>query len=155
MLNGMANVSMDDHFLYFGYGSSLNLALLEFRVNEPVIFFEKGTLKNHALRFNRRNPDGTARANLIEHPTEDTLGVLYQISIKHFELLSQTEPCYELKEIEVQTENELKKAHTFICNHITEGIRPNEKYLTTILEGAMLHFFPQDYIEHIRNVAGI
>lgn len=144
---------MKDSFFYFGYGSSLNLALVEFRINEPVISLEKGKLHNYALRFNRQNPDGTARANLIGLNGEYTLGVLYELPKTKFDLLAQTEPCYDLIKIEIETDYGIKKGFTFICPKLVENLLPNEKYLNVILEGAELHHFPLDYIELIKNLA--
>ena len=144
---------MKDSFLYFAYGSSLNLALVEFRINEPVISFEKGKLNNYALRFNRQNPDGTARANLIDMNGEYTLGIVYELPKNKFELLNQTEPCYNLVETDIETDYGTKKAFTFICPKLVENLLPQEKYLNIILEGPALHHFPVEYIQLIKNLA--
>lgn len=144
---------MEDTFLYFGYGSSLNIALIEFRINGRVISLERGTLRNYALKFNRLNPDGSARANIIPSENDFTLGILYELPLSKFDLLSQTEPCYDLVEIEVETELGIKKAFTFICKKVVEHLYPLEKYLKIIIEGAELHHFPMSYIELIKEQA--
>jgi hypothetical protein len=144
---------MKDSFCYFGYGSNLNLALLEFRINELIISLEKGKLNNYALRFNRQNPDGTARANLIAVSGEYTLGVIYELPKTKFELLTQTEPFYNLIETDIETDYGIKKAYTFMCPKIVESLFPQEGYLKVILEGAALHHFPSAYIELIKNLA--
>ncbi|MBU1760752.1 MAG: gamma-glutamylcyclotransferase, partial [Bacteroidetes bacterium] len=151
--SGTEKSNMKNSFFYFGYGSSLNLALIEFRINEPVISFEKGKLKNYALRFNRQNPDGTARANLIAAKGEYTLGIIYELPKTKFELLSQTEPFYNLIETDIETDNGVKKAFTFMCPKLAESLFPQESYLKVILEGAELHHFPIEYIELIKNLA--
>jgi cation transport regulator ChaC len=153
MPNGTEKNKYEGFFFYFGYGSGLNLALIEFRINEPVISFEKGKLKNYALRFNRQNPDGTARANLIDSKGEYTLGIIYELPKNKFELLSQTEPFYNLVETDIQTDYNLKKAFTFMCPNLVEHLFPKESYLKVILEGAELHHFPIEYIELIKNLA--
>lgn len=153
MPNGTEKSNMKDSFFYFGYGSSLNLALIEFRINEPVISFEKGKLNNYALRFNRQNPDGTARANLIAANGEYTLGVIYELPKTKFELLCQTEPFYNLVETDIETDDGVKKSFTFICPTLVGSLFPQEGYLKVILEGAELHHFPTEYIELIKNLA--
>lgn len=153
--SGMEKNNMKDSFFYFGYGSNLNLALIEFRINKPVISFEKGKLKNYALRFNRQNPDGTARANLVAAKGEYTLGIIYRLPKTKFELLTQTEPFYNLIETNIQTDNGVKKAFTFMSSKLVEGLFPQEGYLKVILEGALMHHFPLEYIELIKNLAQV
>jgi hypothetical protein len=140
---------MENTFLYFGYGSSLNPMLVEFRVNETVKLLGKATLRNYAVKFNRQNPDGSARANLIAYENETTYGLLYEINGKKFELLAQTEPFYDLVELEVETENGIKKAFVFISESLEDNIYPQEKYLKCILEAAAENEFPKEYIQKI------
>ncbi|MEO5911300.1 MAG: gamma-glutamylcyclotransferase family protein [Pelobium sp.] len=144
---------MEDSFLYFGYGSGLNPTLVEFCVNETVVFIGKGTLKNYALKFNRLNPDGSARGNLIYLENEVVHGLLYQISKKKFEQLAQTEPCYDFIEIEVEIKDGLKKAFAFKCENITENIFPSERYMSLLIQNATENQFPEEYLEKIRQQA--
>lgn len=141
---------MENNFLYFGYGSGLNPALVAFRVNEPVEILCKGELKNYALRFNRKNPDGSARGNLEPIDTEYTLGLLYQIHKNKFEQLAHTEPGYALQEFDIITEKGTMRAFAFICNHYENNIHPQEKYVNGIIADANLHHFPEEYILKIK-----
>ncbi len=142
---------MENSFLYFGYGSGLNPALVEFRVNEPVEILCKGKLKNYALRFNRKNPDGSARGNLQPIENEYTLGLLYQIHKNKFEQLSATEPEYILQEFDIVTQKETLKAFAFICNHCENNIHPQEKYINGIIAAAHSQHFPEEYILKIKS----
>lgn len=151
--NGTEANIMEDSFLYFGYGSGLNPTLVEFRVNEPVLFIGKGILKNYALKFNRLNPDGSARGNLTFQDDEEVHGLLYQISKKKFEQLAQTEPCYDFLEIDVDTKEGLMKAFAFLCANITENIFPHEKYVSLLIKDATENQFPEEYLEKIRRQA--
>ena len=144
---------MEDSFLYFGYGSGLNPTIVAFRVNEPILLLCKGKLKNHAFKFNRLNPDGSARGNLCPCENEETMGLIYQISKAKFELLAMTEPEYDLVEFEVETEEGVKKAFAFMCKHIEDHIFPEERYLNRIIEDAANLLFPKEYIEKIRQQA--
>lgn len=140
---------MENSFLYFGYGSGLNPALVEFRVNAPIKVMCKGKLKHYSLKFNRKNPDGTARGNLQPATDEYTLGMLYQINKNKFEQLAQTEPEYILTEFDILTDNGVVSAFAFICHHCADGIVPNKKYVDSIVDYARLQQFPESYIEKI------
>jgi hypothetical protein len=141
---------MEDSFLYFGYGSGLNPGLVEFRVNEPVEILCQGELKNYALRFNRKNPDGSARGNLEPIENEYTLGLLYQIHKNKFEQLAHTEPEYILQEFDIITQKGNMRAFAFICNHCENNIHPQEKYVNGIITDAKFHRFPEEYILKIK-----
>lgn len=143
---------MKDSFLYFGYGSGLNPSLVQFRVNEPVEFVCKGELKHYTLKFNRRNPDGTARGNLQHAENDYTLGLLYQISTNKFEQLAHTEPEYVLTEFDILTDDGYKTAYAFICHHCHDGIMPDKKYVDHIVENAKEYDFPESYIEKLLSV---
>ena len=143
---------MADSFLYFGYGGALNQTLVEFRVNSPVKSLGKGTLKDYTLKFNRKNPDGTARGNIIPEEGNFTLGIIYEINKNKFELLAQTEPEYALTEFDILTDDGTIKAYAFICHHCEDGIVPNKKYVDSIVDYARLQQFPESYIDKILSV---
>ena len=54
---------LNEETYYIAYGSNLDQARLEERVG-PVKVFAKGHLEGFSLVFNKRNPDGSASANL-------------------------------------------------------------------------------------------
>lgn len=141
---------MENSFLYFGYGSGLNPTLVEFRINAPVEILCQGELRNYAFRFNRKNPDGSARGNLQPVENEYTLGLLYQIHKNKFEQLADTEPEYVLQEFDIVTKKETVKAFAFICNHCENNIHPLEKYVNVIIADANSHHFPEEYILKIK-----
>ncbi len=152
MMNGKGKDEMTDSFLYFGYGCALNQTLVEFRVNQPVEILCKGELKNYGLKFNRENPDGTARGNLSPATNDYTLGLIYKISKSKFEQLSQTEPEYELKEFDILTDSGTVSAYAFICHNCNDGIVPEKKYVNSIVDYARLLEFPESYISKILSV---
>ena len=145
---------MEKTFLYFAYGSSLKTDLMAFRANEVLQASENATLKDFTIHFDHLNADGSARANLIIAPGEIVLGVLYPITELHHEHLAETEPGYNLVEIEVETNSGKHKALTFTCNNSHQGISCSESYIRTIVEGAREHGFPEEYIEGLLNKAG-
>nr|WP_294899064.1 gamma-glutamylcyclotransferase [uncultured Pedobacter sp.] len=143
---------MTDSFLYFGYGCALNQSMVEFRVNQPVEIVGKGELKHYALKFNRKNPDGTARGNLSPAADDFTLGVIYKINKNKFEQLGQTEPEYTLTPFDILTDKGTVSAYAFICNHFQDGILPDKKYVNNIVNYARFHGFPESYITKILSV---
>lgn len=144
---------MENTFLYFAYGSNLNKALMEFRVNDTVTVLEPAILYGYGLAFHQLNADGSARANLVISESENVHGVLYQVHHQHFELLQQTEPQYQLQEFELEGRTGLHQAYAFICVDETEELSPESEYLNTLLEGATQHQLPENYIAYIKHKA--
>jgi len=140
---------MNESFLYFGYGCALSQTLVEFRVNTSVEIIATGELKHYALKFNRKNPDGTARGNLCPVNNDYTLGVVYKIDKNKFEQLAQTEPKYALTQFDILTDGGVICAYAFICQHCEVGIIPDTKYVNSIAEYARTLQFPETYIEKI------
>ncbi|HTN20120.1 MAG TPA: hypothetical protein VL125_06575 [Pelobium sp.] len=140
---------MTDSFLYFGYACALNPSLVEFRVNSPIEILGKGELKHYCLKFNRKNPNGSARANLSYADNDYTLGLLYKISRNKFEQLANTEPEYTLTQFDILTANGVVSAYAFICHHCEDGIVPDKKYIDSFVEYARLQHFTESYINKV------
>lgn len=149
MPNGKGNVKMGESFLYFAYGCALNQTLVEFRINQAVKLVGKGELKNYVLKFNRKNPDGSARANLFYSENDFVLGVIYKVGKNKFEQLAQTEPEYQLTSFSILTQEGPIEAFAFICEHYQDGIVPDKKDVLRIAEYARSYDFPQSYIDKI------
>jgi len=149
MANGMEN----DSFLYFGYASNLKRSLLEERIGDFPLSAEVGVLQGFGFRFNRENPDGSARANIIFSESEQVYGVVYKIDSKHYDQLMSTEPGYELIEVSVKISDALVIAQTFIARDHTSAIYPSAEYLQVILDGAREFELPGSYCENILALA--
>jgi hypothetical protein len=142
-----------NHFYYFGYASNLQTSVLEQRINGKIEDNIQGRLIDYGFRFNRKNPDGSARANIIASESEDVFGVVYQISQKHQDILLKTEPGYQLIEVPVETDRGIVEAFTFISDADDEDIYPAKPYLNSILAGAKEHSLPEEYTDFIRSMA--
>ena len=116
----------DSHFYYFGYASNLKISILEQRIGAQIQNYTQGRLIDYGFRFNKRNPDGSARANIIASDSEDVFGVLYEIEKKYQDILLKTEPGYRLINISVETEQDNVPAFTFISEADDEDIFPSE-----------------------------
>lgn len=149
-MNGMENA---DHFLYFGYASNLKTSVVEERIGSKIQNYITGRLQDYGFRFNRKNQDGTARANIIFSESEDVFGVVYQIDQKFRNLLLQTEPGYQLVSLLIETPTGNVEAVTFISQSDDEDIHPSKEYLDTIFQGAKEHNLPEEYTDFIRSLA--
>ena len=141
------------YFYYFAYASNLKVSVLEQRIDGKVQDYVQGRLIDYGFRFNRKNADGTARANIIPSESEDVFGVLYQVDQKYREILLHTEPGYTLIQVPVETEQGNLQAFTFISNADDEDIYPGKEYLNSILTGAKEHSIPTEYTDFVRSMA--
>lgn len=143
----------DSYFYYFGYASNLKVSTLEQRIGDKIENYLTGRLIDYGFRFNRKNPDGTARANIIASDSEDVFGVVYQIAEKHRDILLKSEPGYQLTTVTIETDQGNIPAYTFISLADDEDIYPSKEYLNTILSGAKEHSLPAEYTDFIRSMA--
>ncbi|MDB5119253.1 MAG: hypothetical protein JWN56_471 [Sphingobacteriales bacterium] len=143
----------DTYFNYFGFASNLKKSLLEERIGGAVEEFMSARLANYGFRFNKKNKDGSARANLIISEEEDVYGVVYKLSAKYYDILCKTEPGFKLIEVQVETDTSYVKALTFLSEEITDNILPDKAYLNTILKGAREHSLPEEYQVFIKILA--
>lgn len=145
-MSGMEN---NEHFNYFAYASNLKVNTLEQRTGDKIENFLQGRLPDYGFRFNVKNQDGTARANIIVSESEDVFGMIYMISMKYWDTLLQTEPGYQLISVSVETEQGDVLVYTFISDHDEEDIYPTKEYLKSIIEGASEHSLPEEYTDFI------
>ncbi|HUH33971.1 MAG TPA: gamma-glutamylcyclotransferase [Daejeonella sp.] len=146
-------MEISSYFYYFAYASNLKVSVLEQRINGKVQDYIQGRLIDYGFRFNRKNSDGTARANIIFSESEDVFGVLYQVDEKYRNILLQTEPGYSLIEVPVETDQGNVQAFTFISDADDEDIYPGKDYLSTILSGAKEHALPAEYTDFVKSLA--
>lgn len=143
----------DNFFYYFAYASNLQVSILEERLGAKVQDYLQGRLVDYGFRFNRKNSDGKARANVIVSEGEDVFGVLYPVEEKYRDVLLNTEPGYRLIKIIVETEQGNLEALTFISDSDDEDIYPAKEYFDAILKGAKEQRLPGEYTDFIRQMA--
>ena len=66
-------------FNYFAYASNLKKSNLEQCVGSKIDNFLDGRLLDYGFRFNVKNADGKARANIIASESEDVFGAIYEL----------------------------------------------------------------------------
>jgi len=143
----------DSYFNYFAFASNLRISLLQERIGAAVEEFTPARLANYGFRFNKKNKDGSARANLILSEEEDVFGVVYKIHTRYYDILCKTEPGFKLVEVQVETDTSYVKALTFLSEEDTDNIIPDKAYLNTILKGAKEHALPEEYQVFIKILA--
>lgn len=141
------------HFNYFAYASNLQISTLEQRTGEKIKNYQQGRLADYGFRFNVKNSDGTARANLIASESEDVFGLICQISTKYREALLSTEPGFRLTSVSIETEQGDVQAFTFISDSEEENIYPSKEYLKSIMAGAKELSLPEEYTGFIISMA--
>ncbi|MFA6944299.1 MAG: gamma-glutamylcyclotransferase [Pedobacter sp.] len=139
----------NNHFNYFAYASNLQISTLEQRTGEKIENYQQGRLADYGFRFNVKNSDGTARANLIASESEDVFGLICQISTKYRDALLSTEPGFRLISVSIETEQDDVQAFTFISDSEEENIYPSKEYLKSIMAGAKELSLPEEYTDFI------
>jgi hypothetical protein len=144
----------DKKFHYFGYASNLDESTLEGRLTTPAQKICLAVLPQFGFRFNVKNADGSARANLIPSPNESVYGVVYEISENDKAYFLKSEPGYEFIEKEVHTASGPIKAFVFISPKNETGIFPEESYWQVIVKGGKESKLPNTYLSQIINRVG-
>ena len=145
-MNGMENTNS---FNYFAYASNLKKSTLEQKTGSKIQNFVQGRLLDYGFRFNFKNTEGSARANIIVSESEDVFGAIYEIENKYKEGLLSTEPGYCIINVTIETETGNVPALTFISDQDDENIYPSKDYLKSITEGAKEHKLPQEYLDFV------
>jgi hypothetical protein len=145
-MSGMENTNI---FNYFAYASNLKKSTLEQKTGSKIQNFGQGRLLDYGFRFNFKNAEGTARANIIVSESEDVFGTIYEIENKYKDALLSTEPGYRIINVTIETETGNVPALTFISDQDDENIYPAKDYLKSITEGAKEHKLPQEYLEFV------
>jgi len=148
---------------YFAYGSNLDLLQMAQRCpNAKVI--GPAQLTNHRLCFPRSSPvRGCAVASIEPHEGHVIWGVIYELDADDLHRLDSREGYdpvnlagvnrYEREEIVVaHKQGEKVDAVVYIAVPEDDPGRPSSGYMRHIIEGAVAHSFPDDYIEMLRAV---
>jgi cation transport regulator ChaC len=143
---------------YFAYGSNLNRAQMKSRAGE-ILEERPARLENYELVFNKKARGGSATGNIRPAPGKMVYGVLYRIpeqalrSLDRFEGVPQHYRRIEVTAID--NEGNKVNAQAYIATKVESGLRPAPHYLQSILQGAEEHNLPADYIESIKQAAGL
>lgn len=116
-------------------------------------------LENYELVFNKKSRGGVAGANIRNSNGRTVHGVLYKINesaLRNMDRFEGAPVHYRRIEIAVTDATGRKiPAQVYIATKVEKGLRPQTHYLQTILDGAVEHGLPAEYIDEIRATAGV
>lgn len=139
---------------YFAYGSNLSRDQKEQRTG-PIRQERRARLDGYRLAFNKRESDGTGKANIVTHPGETVWGIVYRCSPDALREMDKHEGVprhYVQQAVRVRVDSgEELDAVTYIAmdRFIDNSLAPSPEYLRTILCGAREHGLPDDYIRRV------
>jgi gamma-glutamylcyclotransferase len=144
------------HLLYFAYGSNMHSARMAARV-ASLCLLGAGHLKGHALRFDKRGMDGSAKCNIIRtgDVSDAVHGVVYAVTGQGRKRLDEAEGGYRAGEVNVQLQGDARLCFTYQAEPawIDNGLQPFDWYRSYVLDGAAQHGLPAFYLQMIRDVA--
>jgi gamma-glutamylcyclotransferase (GGCT)/AIG2-like uncharacterized protein YtfP len=141
---------------YFAFASNMSRAQMRSRAGQ-ILGEQLGRLENYELVFNKKVRGGTATANIRPAPEKTVLGVLYKINESSFRNMDRFEGApVHYRRIQVEVVDPAGRsipAQAYIATKVEKGLRPAPHYLKTILDGAVEHGLPAEYIASIGAVA--
>jgi cation transport regulator ChaC len=141
---------------YFGYGSNMNRGIFENRRGMRPIQERTALLENYRLCFNLPiGPGERGVANLEPHLGARTWGVLYLITTEQSEHLDRTEGVslgrYRRIPVSLIVDgDEQISAFTYQSLRVNWKRKPSQRYISLLIEGAVQHGLPADYIVYLR-----
>ena len=146
---------------YFAYGSNMNERLFRDRRHMVWLQTRTGRLDGYRLAFTvagGHRPGLSAPVNIVTSPGDSVFGVLYQLPLRKFARLDNSEGRqygYLWTEVE-DSEGHRVAAVTYqvaqtLAQTATEG-RPSRSYLNLIREAARQRGLPADYIARLDRV---
>jgi len=144
---------------YFAYGSNMKRAQFQSRAGQ-ILEEHRARLENYELVFNKKARGGTATANIRPANGKTVHGVLYKVpeaALRNLDRYEGVPEHYRRIEVTVTDEQGGKtNAQVYIATKVERNaLRPAAHYLQTILEGAAQHGLPENYIQEIRQAAGV
>ncbi len=144
---------------YFAYGSNMCLPRMRLRVPSATPH-SVGRLNGYALRFHmksRKDGSGKCNAYYTGSPRDAVWGVVYQIDPaqgKGLDLSEAAGICYGRKEVKILTADGYITAFTYVAlsSSIDPGAVPFTWYKRFVLEGAIYHGLPREYIDFLRAI---
>jgi gamma-glutamylcyclotransferase len=124
-----------------------------------ILAEQPARLENHELVFNKKSRGGVAGANIRNSNGSTVYGVLYKINESALRNMDRFEGApLHYRRIEIAVTDAAGKkipAQVYIATKVEKGLRPQMHYLQTILDGAIEHGLPAEYIAEIRATAGV
>ena len=143
---------------YFAYGSNMSYARIRARVPH-VEKIGAYRLVEHTLRFHMPSKDGSGKCDAFFTGNEEdfVLGVVYDIDEQSKAILDDIEglgTSYLEKEVQlISLSGEPLTARTYYANQINKRLKPYFWYRYHVLTGARESAMPEEYIQHLEQLA--
>lgn len=138
---------------YFAYGSNMNRAQVRQRAGEPAEE-RLARLENFELNFDKIARGGTGTGNIAAAEGRVVHGVLYRLTEEQLKKLDRFEGVpehYRRSEVNVlDAEGRKIAAQVYLARKVRRGLKPDRAYLQRIIDGAVEHSLPGDYIEQLK-----
>jgi cation transport regulator ChaC len=141
---------------YFAYGSNMQRATFVERRGMQPQRSVWGRLPGYHLAFNLPvGPGERGVANIEANAAATTYGVLHLITADEFDRLDSTEGVgngyYRRLSVDViDRDGATRNSWTYVSSHGVAGRKPSLRYLGLLLEGALEHEMPEDYLRELR-----
>jgi hypothetical protein len=139
-----------EHQLYFAYGSNLLRSQISERCPDHTEI-GIGILKNYRVSIG-----GRGVATIVPDPTNNTYGFVYQLSPEDVSKLDIKEGVaigyYKQDRQLVKIADSIKICLVYIEPIYTPG-KPSFEYLNKIIDGAIEHNLPAEYVNQLRALA--
>jgi hypothetical protein len=145
-------------FVYFGYGSNINLISLRAKGVVPVAS-ERGVLRGWSLRFNVkhwfRHEGGVGNVQFTGRPDDYVEGMVHTCRDEHLAPLDAVEAYrvgYDRIVVDVETNHGHVKAYTYVGlpGYLDDSCLPTRRYLNIIIRGAEAAGLSPAYIEKLK-----
>ena len=161
---GAAQARTSAQVIYFAYGSNMDPAQMRERCASSRAR-GAGFLAGYRLHFPRWSPRRKhAVASIEAHPEGGVWGVVYDMTLQDWASLhpfeghiaeGHAENGYDLIHVEVLVDTATISARTYIA--VPDPSRPDAgltsvRYLKQLIDGAVAHNLPQDYVAALRAV---
>lgn len=135
---------------YFAYGSNMLTDRMQYRT-PSAIQIGIGLLKDYDFVCNKKSIDGSGKGNLVLSENSEVWGVIFEIYENDLSRLDEIEGGYQRKNVTVLLNNTPVTAVTYISDKLT-GEPPTQSYLQLIIDGAIEHQLPEDYIAKLKAI---
>lgn len=142
--------------LYFAYGSNMLSRRLQARVPSARAV-GIGRLQAHRLRWHMPSHDGSGKCDAAHTGNADDAvwGVLFELALTERVHLDRAEglgQAYDRSLVQVHAADTLVSAFTYRALRVGEEIAPYHWYREFVLQGAIEHALPPDYVRTLTTV---
>jgi cation transport regulator ChaC len=146
---------------YFAYGSNMQSATFRGRRGIDYRRAVAGRVPGWRIVFDKPGlvPTGNGFATIVADAAAEVLGVLYEIGDEDLAHVDLTEGVLidNYKRIAVETQPlggaaDPVRAFTLTSRHRDPQLLPSTRYMRMLIEGAIEHGLPTDYVDFLRAV---